>query len=153
MIGARNFRGLCLLVALSTCFAAVSLPAQAATDQPVTRVLAFDHTPIYFTGNDNQRDVLAPSNFPAGGSFSKITMHISLACPTGGCDPWDRYGTIGVVTPPVDVPIGDSQPPPTIIELARFMTPYGVGASWSTDVTDLRPILRGAITLAAHIDT
>lgn len=153
MSGARKFWGLCLLGVLSTCFVAISLPAQATPDQPVTRVLAFDNTPIYFTGNDNQRDVLAPSNFPAGGSFSKITMHISLACPTGGCDPWDRYGTIGVVIPSTDVQFGDSQPPPTIIELARFMTPYGVGASWSTDVTNLRPILRGTVTLAAHIDT
>lgn len=130
---------------------ALGVPEQATAAPAVPRpvvVHAFDHTPIYFLADDNQREVTAPASFPADGSFSQITMHISLDCPAGGCDPWDRYGTIGLLTSP-----GDADTPATIIELARFMTPYGIGGRWSLDVTDMRPLLTGEVTLAAAIDT
>jgi hypothetical protein len=41
----------------------------------------------------------------------------------------------------------------TVVEIQRFITPYHVGAKWDLDVTDLRPLLTGDITLRAFIDT
>ncbi len=133
----------------------VALVARASTStaiavQRFAVVPAFDHTPVFFFffSDDNRRDVSTQASSPVSGEFARITMRVSLDCPAAGCDPWDRYGTIGLVTEP-----GTGDSPATVIELARFMTPYGVGGRWSLDVTDMRPMLTGDVTLAAHIDT
>ena len=110
-------------------------PVMAGADAMVS---AFAKTPVYFTGTDNQRQVDAPVSFPATGAYEKITLHLSLACPTGGCDPWDRFGSLGVVTGK-----GQDGGADTVIEIERFITPFGVGAKWDLDVTDLRPLLAG----------
>ncbi|MFT3766680.1 MAG: peptide-N-glycosidase F-related protein [Minicystis sp.] len=124
----------------------------APSDDPVpgadAMVAAFDKTPIYFTGDDNKRTVDLPASFPKEGAYSKIILHLSLECPSGGCDPWDRFGSLGVVTQK-----GTGDVPDTVIEVARFITPYHVGASWDLDVTDLRPLLTGDLTMRAFIDT
>lgn len=132
-----------LLLALA---AGLGAPAHAATQPEPSVVPAFDRAAIYFLSDDNRREISSQALFPATGDFRRITMHLRLDCPDGGCDPWDRYGTIGLVRNPGDAGA-------TTIELARFMTPYGVGGQWSLDVTDLRPILTGEVTLTASIDT
>jgi hypothetical protein len=121
-----------------------SLPGMDVTITP------FMATPIYFTGADNQRTVDMPASFPTTGAYDQITLHLTLACPTtpGGCDPWDRFASLGIVTQK-----GTGGAPDTVIELARFITPYHVGASWDVDLTDLRPLLSGDVTLRAFIDT
>ena len=111
-------------------------------------VTAFDQTPVYFTGEDNKRTVDATASFPATGAYEKIILHLSLDCPAGGCDPWDRLGTLGVVTAK-----GSAGGADTVIEIDRFMTPFHVGMQWDVDVTDLRPLLSGDITLRGFIDT
>ena len=121
---------------------AAAMPGVDAT------VTAFDKTFLYFGGGDNFRDVDADATFPATGAYSSIILHLALTCPGGKCDPWDRYGTLGLVTTKGATPDKD-----VVVELARFITPYGVGASWDYDVTDLRPLLTGAVTLHAFIDT
>ena len=108
----------------------------------------YDKTPIYFTGADNQRTVDAPASFPATGAYAKIILHLSLSCPSEGCDPYDRLGSLGIVTEKsVD---GQSD---KVIEIVRFITPFHVGAAWDIDVTDLRPLLLGNVTMRAFIDT
>lgn len=113
-----------------------------------TTVQTFDKTHVYFTSSENKRSVDVDATFPATGSYASIVLHLSLECPSGKCDAWDRFGTLGIVTKKGDKPEND-----TVIELARFMTPYAVGGSWDFDVTDLRPLLRGPLTLRAFIDT
>lgn len=115
--------------------------APGATPGADTNVVVFDHRAVYFTGSDNQRSVDSDVDFPADGAYARITLHLALACPSGGCDPWDRFGTLGIVTPD------------GVVELVRFVTPYGVGGAWDYDVTDLRPLLSGRKTLRALIDT
>lgn len=126
--------------------------ADAGNGDPVpgqdAMVSAFDKTPIYFTGEDNQRTVDKPASFPKDGAYSKITLHLALSCPSGGCDPWDRFGSLGIVTNKATDGGADE-----VIEIARFITPYHVGASWDLDVTDLRPLLSGDVTVRAFIDT
>ncbi|MGC4118512.1 MAG: peptide-N-glycosidase F-related protein [Myxococcales bacterium] len=111
-------------------------------------VTAFDQTPLYFTGSDNQRTVDRTASFPTTGAYSRILLHLTLACPAGGCDPWDRLGWIAAVTSR-----GQNGAPDTLVELARFITPFHVGMSVDVDVTDLRPLLSGDLTLRAFIDT
>jgi len=127
--------------------AGVDAPTGPVAGADVT-VTAFDKTHLYFTGSDNQRQVDAAASFPASGAYDKIILHLALSCPSGGCDPWDRFASLGVVTGK-----GDDGGPDTVIEVARFITPYHVGASWDLDVTDLRPLLTGDLTMRAFIDT
>ena len=122
--------------------AAIEVDAPASPDAtPDTTVTVFHRTPVHFTGSDNQRTVDAPVTFPDGGTYAHIILHLALDCPSGGCDWWDRFGTIGVVT--------DAG----TIELVRFITPYRVAAHWDYDITDLRPLLSGAVTVRGFIDT
>jgi hypothetical protein len=113
-----------------------------------TTVAAFDKALIYFTSSDNKRQIDANATFPASGTYETITLHLALSCPAGGCDPWDRYGSLGIVTSKGATPEEDQ-----VVEIARFITPYHVGASWDLDVTDLRPLLTGDLTMRAFIDT
>jgi hypothetical protein len=126
--------------------------ADSGNGEPVAgkdaTVTAFDKTPIYFTGDDNQRTVDKPASFPKDGAYSQITLHLELSCPSGGCDPWDRFGSLGVVTHKAEDGGADE-----VIEIARFITPYHVGGAWDFDVTDLRPVLSGDVTMRAFIDT
>lgn len=108
----------------------------------------FDKTHIYFTGSDNKRSVDAAASFPAEGAYAQILLHLELSCPDGGCDPWDRLGSLGIVTAKGEAGAAD-----TVVEIVRFVTPYHVGAAWDLDLTDLRPLLSGDLTLRAFIDT
>jgi hypothetical protein len=103
---------------------------------------------VYFTGSDNKRVVDTTATFPDKGTYQQIVLELSLDCPDGKCDHWDRFGTIGLVSEKsLD---GGTD---TVIEIGRFMTPYRVGGKWEIDVTDLRPLLSGQVTLRAFIDT
>jgi hypothetical protein len=116
--------------------------APAVTPGADTMVMAFDAVPVHFTSTENRRNVDVTAAFPATGAYSRIVLHLALDCPNARCDPWDRFGSLGVVTGPDKV-----------IELARFMTPYRLGARWDIDVTDLRPLLGGSVALRVFIDT
>ena len=124
----------------------------AGTGAPVpgadTVVTPFDKAHVYFTGDDNKRMIDAPATFPAEGAYAQIILHLSLDCPDGGCDAWDRFASLGLVTAKGATPEQD-----TVIEIARYITPYKVKAAWDIDVTDLRPLLSGEVTLRAFIDT
>jgi hypothetical protein len=114
-------------------------------------VSTFDKAHLFFNGwtpTDNQRVVTTQGAFPAAGTYSKIVLHVTLSCPQGGCDVYDRFGTIGLVTAP-----GVDGGPNTVVELARFITGFCKGGAWDYDVTDLRPLLSGTQTLEAFIDT
>lgn len=126
--------------------AAVEDTAPAVGDD--TTVVTFDKSHVFFTGTDNKRNVDVDATFPEKGTYESIVLHLTLECPSGKCDAWDRFGTLGLVTKKGDKPEND-----TVIELARFMTPYGVGGAWDFDVTDLRPLLKGNLTFRTFIDT
>ncbi len=112
-------------------------------------ISAFVETPVHFTSSDNRRTVETTATFPSRGAFEAIALTLTLGCPSGKCDAWDRAGTLGLV-------LDERGPGPEddlVVELARFMTPYGVGGTWTIDLTDLRPLLVGERKLRAFIDT
>lgn len=124
----------------------ITLSAQShATQQPGVEqtVVAFERAHVWF-GKENRRELVIAVDFPEQGAFAKIRLDLELSCPQGGCDAWDRFGSLAIV--PEDQP-------QQRIELARFITPYGVGGAWSIDLTDLRPLLKGKVHIAAFIDT
>lgn len=115
----------------------------APTSMKVVEAFAAKH--VYFKSDDNQRKLDVMVDFPDQGPWKEITLRIDLGCPEGKCDWWDRWAYIGVVN-------GEARESP-VTEIVRFATPYRVGASFSTDVTALQPLLAGKKRLRVFIDT
>ena len=81
-------------------------------------------------------------------TIEAIKMYIRLECPAGGCDPWDRFANILV----------KNQSNNQFYEIARHITPYGVGNSQlsrglEVDVTDFKSILTGNVELKIYAET
>jgi Concanavalin A-like lectin/glucanases superfamily/Peptide-N-glycosidase F, C terminal/Secretion system C-terminal sorting domain len=92
-----------------------------------------------FAGNGQTKfvDVI----FPEGPEkWSQVIMHISVNCPTTGCDPWDQAGKISLFKDGREY------------ELGRFVTPYGKACGpWDIDVTDFKSLLIGKQKLQSFI--
>ncbi len=72
--------------------------------------------------------------------FEQILMHVSLDCPSGGCDPWDQPAKISAIK--------DDKSH----ELGRFITPYGKACGpWTIDVTDFKSVLQGGVSIESYI--
>lgn len=117
---------------------------------PDVVLTAFDQAHVFFLGweeGQNARTLDAPIEFPAEDlGYENIALYVTLACPDGGCDWWDRFGNLSVVH-------GLGTDEERELEIGRFITPYRVGGGWGLDVSHLRPLLTGAQTLRLHIDT
>jgi hypothetical protein len=128
-----------------------ALKADAA-DQSACRPKGADTTltpfdKAHLTGSS--RNVYQSVTFPEKGSYERITMTLTLSCPANGCDPWDRWGSIGIVLNKNANDPGADQ----MLELGRFVTPYGVGGTFTYDLTALRPALLGKKELRIFTDT
>ena len=107
-----------------------------------TTIVAFNAVHQSFGNLGNNRTVIDTIQFPESNAmFSEIVMNVSLDCPNGGCDPWDRKAKIGVMHLE------------EWYEIGRYVTPYGVECGWSFDVTDYRSLLKGNVPLSSYIDT
>ena len=107
-----------------------------------TTITAFDSVHQYFGNSGNRRVLIENIEFPTSNDdYSEIIMNISLECPNGGCDPWDRKANISIKQ------FGEW------FEIGRYVTPYGIGCSWSYDVTDYRSMLKDNVELKSYIDT
>ena len=127
----------------------VGVPLTVIGDDQVVAVFDRDH--VYF-GAENRRQVdVEVALPPANHTFEQVTMTVTLGCPqlgglTNRCDAWDRLGWLAVVEH-----AGSEEE--EVIEFWRFITPYGIGADWEVDVTDLRPLFAGGRTFRVFIDT
>lgn len=126
----------------------VAPDVQKPPAEPVTASL-FERTHVYFAGADNRRNVDATVRFPdrVVGRYARATLTLTLACPSGRCDAWDRVAALSILQ---DAPDGGA---PDELEFARFVTPYGVGGTWTLDVTDVMPLFQGERRIRAFIDT
>ena len=107
-----------------------------------TTIVAFNDVHQAFGSLGNNRTVIDTIQFPdSNAEFSDIIMNVSLGCPTGGCDPWDRKAKIEVMHLN------------QWFEIGRYVTPYGVECGWQFNVTDYRSILQGEVSLRSYIDT
>ncbi len=78
---------------------------------------------------------------PPGERFGRIILTLTLDKPPQGIDPWDRGGSIKVFD-------GDEA-----YEIQRFITPFGRGYRWKSDVTDYMPLLTGRRKFSVSIST
>ncbi len=136
--------------AITDALPATDTPAMDALPpaEPAT-VSLFERTHVYFTGGDNRRAVDATARFPDAvvGRYARATLTLTLACPSNRCDAWDRVAALSLLE---DAPDGGA---PTELEFARFVTPYGVGGTWTLDLTPLLPLFQGERRVRAFIDT
>ena len=80
---------------------------------------------------------------PSGvGAYDQLIANLSITCPSGGCDPWDRVAWVEV-----------QRPDGEWIEIIRYITPYGVACDHTIDITDFMYLLQGEVTLRMFIDT
>ncbi len=109
-------------------------------------ITVFDDAHVYF-GDENLRQIDVTVTFPDdAATYSKLQGKFRLSCPNDRCDHWDRYGTFGYV---LNAGTDDEQ----YVELERFITAYRTGFKWRSDLTDMRPVLSGEVTLRVFIDT
>lgn len=102
-------------------------------------LVAFNGVQHDFASNGQTR--FADVIFPEGPEqWSQIIMHVSVDCPTTGCDPWDQAGKISLFKSGQEY------------ELGRFVTPYGKACGpWDIDVTDFKTLLVGKQKLQSFI--
>jgi hypothetical protein len=142
------------LLGIAACGGSSSPPEAPDAEAPVigedTTVAALDDVHVYF-GAENRRTVDLPVTFPAAGQrYESVTLSLTLGCPTGGCDWWDRLGHLSLLTAGADTPEPEDD---VELEVARFITPYRVGDTYELDVTPLQRLLEGEATMRVFIDT
>jgi concanavalin A-like lectin/glucanase superfamily protein/peptide-N-glycosidase F-like protein/type IX secretion system substrate protein len=76
------------------------------------------------------------------GAFDNIAGHLTIGCPNGGCDPWDRISGLEVK--------GHNG---EWYEIIRYITPYGVACSSDIDLTDFMSALQGKIRFRVYLGT
>ncbi len=88
-------------------------------------------------GQSQSSSVVLPGNLY---TYSQLLLHIDVACPSGGCDPWDQTGKVVATTDEGS------------FEIARYITPYGIACGpWTVDVTDFKNVLAGPVTFESFI--
>jgi len=143
--------------ASATCTAECAvLECKPESTGQVTTVPAFD-AEVFNWADAHEKTFPFPD---ASVSVEKVTMYMTMACPPGGCDPWDRLGHLKVKRDTGEVG-EDGEPVMEAVEIARFITPYaidkGMGGpgdcTWTYDVSAYQSLLRGEVTLSLFIST
>jgi hypothetical protein len=107
-----------------------------------TSVVTFNNVHQKFGSSGDTRTVVDSFLLPASlAGYKQILMHITLSCPPGGCDPWDRFGKVAL------------KRNTEWLEIGRHMTPYKKACGWTYDVTDYSTLLTGKVVLSTFIDT
>lgn len=76
------------------------------------------------------------------GGYSQILGHLSITCPPGGCDPWDRIAQISIRG-------RDGE----WYEILRYITPYGVACDHTIDLTRFADLLQGMVEMRMDLVT
>lgn len=107
---------------------------QAVSD--ISNVLAFNGLWL----DSGTPSLIASGNLPSYvGAFDTIIATLSVTCPSGGCDPWDRVASVDVMSKEG-----------TWFEVIRYITPYGVPCSHSINLADYMSLLQGRVTFRAN---
>ena len=76
------------------------------------------------------------------GAYDTIIATLSVSCPPGGCDPWDRVSSI-------EARGHDGK----WFEIIRYITPYGTACSHQINVADYMSLLQGKVSFRANLST
>ncbi|RCL70179.1 MAG: peptidase [Cryomorphaceae bacterium] len=109
---------------------------------------AFSNQRIAWGGGHGQSSVQSFDLHNDTSDIEIIKMYLRLDCPSGGCDPWDRYANIMVRDKITN----------EWFEIGRHITPYGVDNNKLTrglefDVTDFKDLLEGNVELRIFVET
>ena len=98
---------------------------------------------VIWFGQTNSRWFYGKYTLPQQvGVFSKVNARLTVECPGGNCDDWDRLAYVDIKAPDGNW-----------IQLIRYITPYGRGCEHIVDVSDYLSLLQGDIELRMFIDT
>ncbi len=108
----------------------------------------FSNQRIAWGGGHGQSSVQSFDLHNDVSDIETIKMYLRLDCPSGGCDPWDRYANIMVKDKTTN----------EWFEIGRHITPYGVDNNVLTrglefDVTDFKSLLEGNVELRIFVET
>ena len=108
----------------------------------------FSNQRIAWGGGHGQSSVQSFDLHNDVSDIEMIKMYLRLDCPSGGCDPWDRYANIMVKDKITN----------EWFEIGRHITPYGVDNNALTrglefDVTDFKGLLEGNVELRIFVET
>ena len=109
---------------------------------------AFSNQRIAWGGGHGQSSVQSFDLHNDISDIEIIKMYLRLDCPSGGCDPWDRYANIMVRDKITNA----------WFEIGRHITPYGVDnraldRGIEFDVTDFKSLLEGNVELRIFVET
>ena len=109
---------------------------------------AFSNQRIAWGGGHGQSSVQSFDLHNDMSDIEIIKMYLRLDCPSGGCDPWDRYANIMVRDKITNA----------WFEIGRHITPYGVDnraldRGIEFDVTDFKSLLEGSVELRIFVET
>lgn len=103
-------------------------------------ITTFDHGQIFSGGPYSYTGTYElPSSV---GGYSQILGHLSITCPPGGCDPWDRIAQISIKG-------RDGE----WYEILRYITPYGIACDHTIDLTRFADLLQGVVDLRMDLVT
>ncbi len=108
---------------------------------PIELVI-FAREEMYAAPTDRRR-ISREMGFPVAQDFQRITVRLRVytGCPTH-CDPLARVATVRLGVE------GGGE-----LELLRAVTPFGGGAEWTEDVTDLAPLFTWSHPVSVTLDT
>ena len=118
---------------------AVSWRDLTVAPPPPLVVPAINQQPLDIAHNRQSSVVAFPDDTDG---YGRILCTLTLDKPDKGYDPWDRQAAIYAY---------DDQG--ERFELLRFITPYHRGYTWTLDVSDYRPLLRGRHKIEAWCET
>ncbi len=102
-------------------------------------VRAIDSAWVYIEVSSVTVEAELPSHI---GAFTEIMGHLTIECPNGDCDPWDRVSSI-------EVQGKDGQ----WFQIIRYLTPYGVACESDIDLTDFKSLLIGKTKFRVNLTT
>ncbi len=108
-------------------------------NRPGNRIVLFNSEQHNFgsSGQNQFTSVVLPGDLS---KYSQLMMHISVECPSSGCDPWDQPAKVIATTEE------------GTFEIARYITPYGIACGpWTIDITDFKSLLTGSIDFQSFI--
>jgi len=107
-----------------------------------TTVTAFEDTKVKWGGGIG-RNVYVTAQLPNHvGAFDSLHAHLSVVCPSGDCDPYDRVAWVEARSSNGEM-----------VEIIRYVTPFGVSCDHELDLTDYLFLLNGEVEFKIFTDT
>ena len=114
-----------------------SLSVKTLADSSTIRLFDAERHNFAAAGQNQFNSVTLPSDLS---KYESLLLHIEVACPNEGCDPWDQPAKLSASNESGNY------------EIARYTTPFGIGCGpWTVDVTDFKDLLAGPVMFHSYV--